>query len=171
MKVAGLDPGPGESGFVVIGTEPFSVLFHTTELNRSLLGIVRSYDHALAPSRWDAFGVEWMEQQGIRLTDEVTETVLWTGAMIYEWGWWDRALLVRPREVKKALYGTCYGTDARKRQALIQRFGEPGTKKCPGLLFGIKGHEWSALAVAVVAAERILGRPLGLEDAICAVDR
>jgi hypothetical protein len=39
--------------------------------------------------------------------------------------------------------------DSNIRQALIDRFGEPGTKKVPGLLYGIKKDEWSALALGV----------------------
>lgn len=155
MKIAGLDPGTGESGFVVIETEPFAILLHTIELNHKLISEVRP-----EMTRCDAFGCEWMEEQGIRLNDDTTETVLWAGAMIWEWGWWDRVELVRPRAIKKHLYGANTGNDSRKRQSLIERFGDPGTKRQPGPLYGIKGHEWSALAVAVVVAERHLGRRL-----------
>lgn len=39
--------------------------------------------------------------------------------------------------------------DSNIRQALIDRYGAPGTKKNPGRLYGVKSHIWSALAVAV----------------------
>ena len=44
--------------------------------------------------------------------------------------------------------------DPNIRQALLDRFGPGrekalGTKKAPGALYGIKGDEWAALAVAI----------------------
>ena len=51
--------------------------------------------------------------------------------------------------------------DKNIRQALIDRFGPGkaaiGTKKAPGPLYGLKSHLWSALAVAVVAADALEG--------------
>lgn len=40
------------------------------------------------------------------------------------------------------------------RQALIDRFGAPSTKKAPGLLYGVSSHMWAALALAVCAHDR-----------------
>ncbi|MFA5379305.1 MAG: hypothetical protein WC455_26350 [Dehalococcoidia bacterium] len=41
-------------------------------------------------------------------------------------------------------------------KVLVDRFGGKGTKKNPGPLYGIREHEWSALAVAVYYAEAVL---------------
>lgn len=57
---------------------------------------------------------------------------------------------MQPRKVAmEKLCGVTNTTDKFIRMALIDRYGEPGTKKAPGPLFGISGHLWSALAVAV----------------------
>jgi hypothetical protein len=44
------------------------------------------------------------------------------------------------------------------RQALIDRLGLQGTKKAPGPTYGIKSHEWAALAVAVYGWDQLFGR-------------
>jgi hypothetical protein len=57
--------------------------------------------------------------------------------------------LVYRKDIKLAFCGTCKAKDANVRQALIDRFGEQGTKLNPGRLYGIKKDMWSALAVAL----------------------
>jgi hypothetical protein len=44
-------------------------------------------------------------------------------------------------------------TDANIRQALIDRFGKPGTKSKPGFTYGLKAHTWQAFALSVYAAD------------------
>jgi len=39
---------------------------------------------------------------------------------------------------------------------LRSRYGEKGTKKNPGILYGIKEHEWSALAVAIYYSDTVI---------------
>jgi len=55
------------------------------------------------------------------------------------------------KEVKIYLCGSMKAKDPNIRQALIDRLGDPGTKKNPGPTYGVKSHAWSALAVAVTA--------------------
>ena len=38
------------------------------------------------------------------------------------------------------------------RQALLDLIGPQGTKKAPGPTYGVRSHEWAALAVAVTVA-------------------
>lgn len=61
--------------------------------------------------------------------------------------------LVYRREVKMHLCGTMKAKDPNIRQALIDKFGQVGTKKQPGKLYGVSSHLWAALGVAVVAIE------------------
>ncbi len=58
------------------------------------------------------------------------------------------------REVKLHLCGTARAKDNNIRAALLDRFGGSrsvavGTAKHPGPLYGIRSHEWAALALAV----------------------
>lgn len=70
------------------------------------------------------------------------------------------------REVLAALDVSGRGTrDARVRQRLIEMHGGSravavGTRAAPGPLYGVTSHAWQALAVAVVALDRMSrGRP------------
>ena len=66
------------------------------------------------------------------------------------------------REILRVLDVTGKGNrDALVRQRLIEMHGgtrqaAQGLKKSPGPLYGVSGHAWQALAVAIAAA----GRPL-----------
>jgi hypothetical protein len=69
------------------------------------------------------------------------------------------AVAISRKDVKQHLCGTVRATDADVRDALIHRFGPGkekavGKKKTPGPLYGVKGHGWAALAVAVTLADK-----------------
>ena len=53
------------------------------------------------------------------------------------------------RDVKLHVCQSPRAKDANVRQALLDRFGPPGTKKAPGTTYGITKDTWQALAVAV----------------------
>jgi hypothetical protein len=48
-----------------------------------------------------------------------------------------------------ALCHNARANDANIRQALIDRYGPPGTRLHPGLLYGVVRDIWAALALAV----------------------
>jgi hypothetical protein len=60
-----------------------------------------------------------------------------------------KAYLIERRFIKLHLRNSARAKDSNIRQALIDRFGAPGTKKSPGRLYGVKADEWAALALAV----------------------
>jgi hypothetical protein len=62
------------------------------------------------------------------------------------------------RDIKLHLCNSPRAKDANVRQALIDRLGPQGTKKLPGPTYGVKSHEWAALAVAVYGWDQIFGR-------------
>jgi hypothetical protein len=93
---------------------------------------------------------------GMPVGAEVFDTCLWIGRFMQKWSQHARCTLpslVFRKDVKMHLCGVTKAKDANIRQALIDKFGAPGTKKAPGRLYGIKSHAWPALAVAVTAAE------------------
>jgi hypothetical protein len=79
------------------------------------------------------------------------QTCLWIGRFI-EVAHAQTRLCYR-KDIKLFLCGSMRAKDANVRQALIDRLGPQGTKKSRGATYGIRSHEWSALAVAVYAAE------------------
>ena len=64
--------------------------------------------------------------------------------------------MVYRRDVKMWLCGTPRAKDPNIAQALRDKYGDPGTKKNPGKIYGVKSHLWAALAVADYA----LGNPV-----------
>jgi hypothetical protein len=99
--------------------------------------------------------VEMIASYGMPVGREVFETCLWIGRFIEAWG--RQYQLIYRKDVKIFHCESVRATDANIRASLIDRFGPGkvkaiGTKKAPGPLYGIKGDEWSALAVALKAA-------------------
>ena len=112
----------------------------------------------------DALAVEMVASYGMAVGAEVFETCVWIGRFIQVWfeggmieDAYREARLVYRREVKLALCGNSRAKDSNIRQAIIDRYGGKagaiGKKKTPGPLYGITGDVWSALAVAITAAE------------------
>jgi hypothetical protein len=66
--------------------------------------------------------------------------------------------LVFRRDVKLHLCDSPRAKDGNVRQALLDRLGPQGTKKAPGPTYGVKSHEWAALAVAVYGWDMTFGR-------------
>lgn len=135
----GIDPGPRESAFVAwdgarvvnAGDMPNGELAEYLDSARDGTSIA----------------CEWIESFGMAVGREVFETVFAIGTFSQH-----AALrLVPRRDVKMHLCASPRAKDANIRQALIDRLGVVGTKRNPGPLFGISGHRWAALAVAVTA--------------------
>lgn len=93
--------------------------------------------------------IEMIACYGMPVGREVFETCLLIGRLL-------EALerdkiptrLVYRRDVKIHLCGSMKAKDANIRQALIDKYGAPGTKRNPGPTFGVTSHLWSALAIA-----------------------
>lgn len=148
--VLAIDPGTTESAFVVwdgervgeMGIVPNNRLRDTLDF--------WCIDHSEDGPDWCA--IEMVEHYGTGMPAgrEVFETCVWIGRFQEVFaGGNDVVTLLPRRKVKMHLCGSMRAKDANVRQALIDRFGPPGTKKNPGELYGVKSHLWAALAVAV----------------------
>lgn len=109
--------------------------------------------------RMHSFACESVEPYGQRIGRETIDTIRWIGRLEQVCDWRGKALrLISRRDIKIHLLGRAKGDDADVRAALLERWGGTkekaiGTKKAPGPLYGMRSHCWSALAVAVTAAE------------------
>lgn len=86
----------------------------------------------------------------------VFDTCIWIGRYVQTWADLNRnqePRLIERRKVKMHLCGSARAKDGNIRQALIDRYGEPGTKKEPGKLYGVSADVWQALGLAVTAWE------------------
>ena len=142
MIVVGLDPGTERSALVVWnGVEIYA---HAIVSNDVMLAEYIAGGLKLA----DILAIEKIESFGMAVGQETFRTVFWSGRFAQAWTP-KRFVEVTRREVKLHICGHARATDSNIRQALIDRFGPPGVKKQPGVLYGLKGHEYAALAVAV----------------------
>lgn len=151
--IIGVDPGTETSGVVHIQLVMNRVMFSESEQPNSLVKM-----NILNPSKHVAAIVcEWIEHYGkdIHPGAETFHTCRWIGRFeeaAYQAGLPFR--LVTRREVKLHLCGTARADDAAIRTALIDRLGGKGTKRLPGPLYGVSGHAWAALAVALTFADK-----------------
>jgi hypothetical protein len=147
MIVIGIDPGPEESAFVVWDGEK---ILRAGEMGNGLLLYEFQYRENLTPPMKDAaIAIEQIRGFGVIASDKLFDTCHWTGRFVQAWG--ENVCRMVPR--KKVIAHLCglgaKGNDRFVREALIARIGEPGTKKEPGPTYGLSGHKWAALAVAV----------------------
>lgn len=147
MIVVGLDPGTTDSAYVI--WDGIRVIAHHTGPNDLILSqLVDLSKKGLAGmGRVHVLVLEQVVSFGMPVGKEVLETVFWSGRFAQGWtGKWDR---ISRKAIKIHLCESARANDANIRQALLDRIGVVGTKREPGPLFGIKGHEFAALAVAV----------------------
>lgn len=142
MIILAIDPGPTESAYVGWDTDAHELCGAGKVRNEEMLLILTGNKAHCVIEMIGHYGT------GMPAGREVFETCVWIGRFIEAHGAERCERILRPT-VKTRLCGTPRAKDANVRQALIDRFGPPGTKKRPGKLYGISGDMWSALAVAV----------------------
>jgi len=145
-----VDPGNIQSAFVLLHPD-LSVEDKGIVPNSELLKIIPRHSR---PSFKDSeFVIEMMASYGMAIGREVFETVFWIGRF-YEGakGYASRNLLYR-MDVKMNLCKSMRAKDSNIRRALIDRFGEVGTKKSPGWFYGIKADLWQSYALGVTYSD------------------
>lgn len=142
MRVFAIDPGNVQSAFVIwdgCEIDDYGIL-----PNMEMANHVRA-QHFVSPR--DAMVIEMIASYGMPVGASVFETCVWIGRFIERWGA-EPHLLYR-KDVKMHLCQSTRAKDSNIRQALIDRFGPPGTKKEPGITYGLSKDMWAAFAVAV----------------------
>lgn len=150
--IYGIDPGPQESSYVRIdGERPVE------------WGTVRNVALLEVSQDWTRNSVVAIEQYTpwSTLSHPVMHTLHWIGRFEQAWFRHFSVKLIQRDVIKRHLLGKNSGNDSKIRQEMIVRYGEPGTKKSPGILYGITGDQWQALAVAVVYIEMQKAKALG----------
>lgn len=145
MRIIAIDPGTTASALVVWdGRQIISALEHS---NDAILALVKSIREE-KPEDDRLLAIEMIASYGMAVGKEVFETCVWIGRFVQVWVPYTPQLVYR-RDVKMHHCHSARATDANVRMALIDRFGQPGTKKAPGLTYPLKGHMWQAFAIAV----------------------
>lgn len=151
MRIIGVDPGTTESGIA-----------HLVDGKVEASGVVDNYDLMAQLTCYGTDGpavlaIEMIASYGMAVGADVFKTCVWVGRIQQSWIAPDDVRLVYRRDAKLHLCNSPRAKDANVRQALIDRYGPPGTKKAPGGTYGVKSHAWQALAVATYAHDVLTG--------------
>lgn len=139
--ILSIDPGSEESAYCIIDKETYKPVKFEKIKNENLL-------IKLSELEYDILIVEMIASYGMPVGKEVFETCVWIGRFIQE-GKYSFYDYIYRKEEKINLCGSMKAKDSNIRQALIDRFGEVGTKKNPGWFYGFKKDIWSAYAVGI----------------------
>lgn len=150
MTVIGIDPGPESSSYVL--WDGGLVIEHGDAGNHDLLQSLEMPARCFNIVPPDHCAIEQMRGFGIMASDGMFDTCAWSGRFLQAFGE-ERTTWMPRKAVAKHVCGSGgISHDKFIREALITRFGGKeaiGSKKAPGPLYGIAGHKWAALAIAV----------------------
>lgn len=134
MRCLAIDPGPGESAFVLF--DGHRILEHGHVINDALLARLRQKNFGTEPY---VTVIEQIEGFGLPAGADLFETCWWSGRFAQASRPFDR---MKRKTVKRHLCGKTNTKDKDVRAALMARFGG-------GFPLGFSGHRFAALAVAV----------------------
>lgn len=138
--ILAIDPGPVQSALIF--WDGAQVGETAIEPNDNIIEAVRAMDPATP------LVIEKIQCYGMAVGEDVFESVWWTGRFTEAHGN-KHTFRIGRGDVKMHLCRSMKAKDPNIRRALIDRFGDVGTKKNPGPLRGVSSHLWAALAVAV----------------------
>lgn len=151
--ILSIDPGNIESAYCVIDKETYKPIefgkIDNSQLREKLISDLHYYPI-------ESLAIEMIASYGMPVGKEVFETCVWIGRFIecfkcpFTW-------YIYRKEEKINLCGNMKAKDSNIRQALIDRFGEVGTKKEKGWFYGFKKDIWSAYAVGVTFLDKEKG--------------
>jgi len=144
MNILGIDPGNVQSAYVLWNAKDETLEGYGILENEIMLSRLASDLHICS----DVIVCEMVASYGMAVGKTVFETCVWIGRFTDP-----EDKLVYRKDIKLHFCNSMRAKDTNIRQALIDRFGPPGTKKAPGKLYGVKKDIWSALAVAVYYAD------------------
>lgn len=140
--IIAIDPGSEMSAWLIY--QDGQIIAFGKKPNNDVLNILRVTDGHLA--------VEMIASYGMPVGKEVFDTAVWIGRFIQAYK--GNHTLIYRKDVKMHLCGSMKAKDSNIRQALLDRFGPQGTKKEPGVTYGISRDVWSALAIAVTYSDK-----------------
>jgi hypothetical protein len=156
MLILGIDPGPKHSGVVLFDADAFKVEKAYCEPNEDILCDLRQWQGV-------TLAIETMAAMGMAVAQDTFTTQLWAGRFVEAVDCRGGSVRdLKRQDVKLHLCGLARAKDPNVRRAVMDKFEatgggeEPrkGTKSQPGPLYGVSGNDvWSALAIAVTAAE------------------
>ena len=149
MILMAIDPGTTQSAYLVMETDDYSIIDKGKVENDVLIGMVKT-------GYFDMLAIEGFQSFGMPVGKEVFDTAYYIGRLLQiaeDLG--SKTRMVYRSDVKLHHCLTPRAKDANIRQVMLDRFGAQGTKKNPGVTYGISKDMWSALAIATFVADTI----------------
>jgi hypothetical protein len=149
MVIIGIDPGTERSAMVAWDGASIrqAVIAPNLDIVDSLRATVFSEPDII-------LAIEWIESFGMAVGKSVFITCRWCGR--FEQAWPGKVEYVTRKQIKSHICRSTRANDSNIRQALIDRFGEPGKKSAPGLTYGLSKDLWSAFAVSLTCFEQLV---------------
>jgi hypothetical protein len=155
----GIDPGTTKTAFTLLSVDGgnYSILEKGKVDNEDMLTILRGHGFGILGTRGDKDAriyIEGMQSYGMAVGKETFETCYLIGRIleIAEFFNIDITMLFR-KDIVQHHCLTTKAKDKNVRAALIERFGDPGKKASPGMLYGVSSDMWSSTAIAVMGAD------------------
>lgn len=145
--ILAIDPGNVESAYCIIEKETYKPIEFGKINNESLLLKIDFL-------KYDKLIIEMIASYGMSVGQTVFETCVWIGRFVQSRKCYNYEYIYR-KEEKMNLCHSMKAKDSNIRQALIDRFGEVGTKKAPGWFYGFKKDIWAAYAVGITYLDKI----------------
>jgi len=151
MIVLSIDPGTLESAYVLM-TGTYEILGFGKVENNEMLKVIRKHDTV------EHFVIESMTSYGMAVGASIFTSCIWIGRFVQcAIDWYNPKFveyIYRP-EVKLNICKSVRAKDSNIRRALLDRYGEVGTKKNKGVLYGFKSDIFSALAVGTTYLDKL----------------
>lgn len=143
MRVLALDPGDMHTAYIDFDGERIHAKGFVD--NHEMLRLI---DDGKFPCCL-FMSIEMIACYGMPVGRTVFDTCVWIGRYIQaaEYVALPHRRVFR-KDIKLHLCQSPRAKDGNVRQALIDKYGDVGTKKSPGMLYGVSKHLWAALAVA-----------------------
>ena len=137
--ILAIDPGNIESAYCLMDSETYKPIeFGKISNVQMLMKIIEL--------KYDKIIIEMIASYGMAVGASVFDTCVWIGRFIQARTCVDFEYIYRKEEKMNLCY-SMKAKDSNIRQALIDRFGDVGTKSNQGFFYGFKKDIWSAFAV------------------------
>ena len=147
--ILSIDAGNVESAYCLIDKETYKPIEFGKVSNEQIL-------MKIIELKYDNLILEMIASYGMPVGASVFETCVWIGRFIQARNCADFDYIYR-KEEKMNLCHSMKAKDSNIRQALIDRFGEVGTKKNQGWFYGFKNDVWAAYAVGITWLDKERG--------------
>ncbi len=139
--ILAIEAGNEESAYCLIYTKTYKPM-EFGKIDNTMMLI------KLKELKYDKLIIEMIASYGMAVGASVFDTCVWIGRFIQRRDCADFEYIYRKEEKMNLCY-SMKAKDSNIRQALIDRFGDVGTKKNPGWFYGFKKDIWAAYAVGV----------------------